>query len=143
MNHWKTVKSIYTKYVAKCPEGTFMAAQVKLPQGFALRTYYGISVQKDGRKSICDRPVPITYNKAIITTIGLHVRFLNFNTEQERYNAWQSYLTKFARFCFIMDESMKLSPYMGNYTQPWDDHRFYEYFGLNKIEIQLIETVIK
>lgn len=142
MKNWEIVKSIYCKIITKCPEGTFMANQVKNPQGFALRTYYGISVQKDGRKTICDRPVPITYNKAIIMSTGLHVRFLNFTTDMERYNAWQSYFTKFARFCFILDESMKLSPYMNNYTKPWTDERFKQYFELTDIEWQLIDTVI-
>jgi hypothetical protein len=88
------------------------------------------------------RLVSQNYNTAISTKFAVNVRYLNFATEAERYNAWQSYLTKFARFCICMDESTKLAPYMGNYTQPWDDQRFYEYFGLNKIEIQLIETVI-
>ncbi len=100
-------------------------------------------MQKDGRKNVCTRIVPATYSNACKSTYAQNVRFLNFNTDAERYNAWQSYLTKFAMFCFIIDETTKLAPYMNDYTQPWDDQRFYEYFGLNKIEIQLIETVIK
>lgn len=83
------------------------------------------------------------YSTAIQTTLSNNIRFLNFNTEQERYNAWQSYLTKFARFCICMDESTKLAPYMGDYTEPWTDERFKQYFELTDIEWQLIDTVIK
>jgi glucuronate isomerase len=29
-----------------------------------------------------------------------------------------------------MDESVKLAPYMGDYTKPWTNARFCEYFGI-------------
>lgn len=146
MNHWKIVKSIWQKVEAKNPIGTLSAQLSKSPIGYALQTYYGVSWNQhahDPNQTAAFKLVCSNYNEAIKNHVCGHVRFLNFNTEQERYNAWQSYLTKFARFCICMDESTKLAPYMGNYTQPWDDQRFYTYFGLTQPEIQLIETVIK
>ena len=83
------------------------------------------------------------YTTVCSTKYAKNVRYLNFNSEQERYNAWQSYLTKFARFCIMLDESTKLAPYMNNYTEPWTDKRFKEHFKLTDIEWQLIDTVIK
>lgn len=142
MNHWKTVKSIWEKVEAKGQLGLTNSKKTKTPTtAFPLRVIVGGSV--DERKGTWFRLVSPNYQTAIKPDIMQNIRFLNFNTETERKNAWASYLTKFARFCICMDESTKLAPYMGNYTQPWDDQRFYEYFGLNKIEIQLIETVIK
>ena len=148
MNHWKIVKSIWQKVEAKNPQGTLTAQLTKLPGNnmYALQTRYGVfwgTGEHDPNGTAAFKLVCSNYSEATKNNVCRHVRFLNFNTEQERYNAWQSYLTKFARFCICMDESTKLAPYMGNYTQPWDDQRFYAYFGLNKIEIQLIETVIK
>ena len=54
-----------------------------------------------------------------------------------------SYHTKFSKFCISLDESTKLAPYMGDYTEPWTDERFKQYFELTDIEWQLIDTVIK
>lgn len=142
MNHWKIVQSIWQKVEAKNPQNKYGAQLTNKPTtAFPLSTRYRC-YYNDGN-SAHDYNVPTKYKTACIGKISDHIRFLNFNTETERYNAWQSYLTKFARFCICMDESTKLAPYMDNYTQPWDDQRFYEYFGLNKIEIQLIESVIK
>lgn len=146
MNHWKTVKSIWEKVEAKNPIGKIRGMFSKTPSGFSLRCLPEANVSSSGGhdKNATNRGL-VSYNYETVksTAHATNVRYLNFNTEEERYNAWQSYLTKFARFCICMDESTKLAPYMGNYTQPWDDQRFYEYFGLNKIEIQLIESVIK
>lgn len=142
MNYWKTVKSIWEKVEAKNPQGTLSAQLTKSPTtNFTVATNYGVSWDERKGTNLC--LVSPNQQTAYSNKGGTHIKFLNFNTETERKNAWQSYLTKFARFCICMDESTKLAPYMGNYTQPWDDQRFYEYFGLNKIEIQLIETVIK
>lgn len=145
MNHWKIVKSIWQKVEAKNPVGKIRGMFSKTPSGFSLRCLpeAQLSGQHSTGGSTGFRMVSRDYNTVCSQKFAQNVRFLNFNTDVERYNAWQSYLTKFARFCICMDESTKLAPYMNNYTQPWDDQRFYEYFGLNKIEIQLIETVIK
>lgn len=138
---WKIVKSIYEKVVAKCPVGTYNSMLNKNTNGFALSTNYGVSW--DERKGTNLMVCSPYYNTATQGKLGTHIRFLNFATEQERYNAWQSYLTKFARFCIAMDESTKLAPYMGNYQQPWDDQRFYQHFGLTAEEIWVIENTIK
>ena len=147
MNHWKIVRSIYYKLVAKCPEGTLRTQFTKVPSGFSLRCLPEARMcgecSHDPNATGGFLLVSKNYLTAKSTNAAVNVRYLNFDTEQERYNAWQSYLTKFARFCICMDESTKLAPYMGNYTQPWDDQRFYAYFGLTQPEIQLIETVIK
>lgn len=143
---WKIVKSIYEKVVAKCPVGTYQSKLTKNPKtNFALRQNYGMAFSDHNSNGGCNgfRCVRQFFNSCLATTEKPHVRFLNFATEQERYNAWQSYLTKFARFCIAMDESTKLVPYMDNYQQPWDDQRFYQHFGLTAEEIWVIENTIK
>ena len=131
--------------MTKCPVGTLRSQLNKKPTGFSIRCLpeAQLSGHNQNGGSSGFRLVSQNYNTAISTNFAVNVRYLNFNTDVERYNAWQSYLTKFARFCICMDESTKLAPYMDNYTQPWDDKRFYEYFDLTAPEIQLIETVIK
>ena len=147
MNHWKIVKSIWQKVEAKNPVGTLnqhssVPDNNKFPlKYYTARSHVSVGINPGGCTQY--RIVSQNYSTACQGVITAGAKFLNFNTDVERYNAWQSYLTKFARFCICMDESTKLAPYMGNYTQPWDDQRFYEYFGLTQPEIQLIETVIK
>lgn len=148
MNQYEIVKSIYHKLIAKCPQGTCRSNFTKQPV-----TPYSIRCLPEARMVISDTHgtdvlnstylVSKKYSTAIQTTLSNNIRFLNFNTEQERHNAWQSYLTKFARFCICMDESTKLAPYMDDYMESWTDERFKQYFGLTDIEWQLIDTVIK
>lgn len=154
-DNWKIVKSIYEKVVAKCPVGTFKKVMTNNSNStYSLRMNYARTQtcgewSKGGTSGSTMKPencFKITsklYETACKNSSAACVGFLNFNTEQERYNAWQSYLTKFARFCIAMDESTKLAPYMGNYQQPWDDKRFYEYFELTDEEIAVIEDTIK
>ena len=141
--NWKIVKSIYNKVISKNSIGTYDLNLTKKALTYSLRVMYGISWDAECHKGNEFITCSSDYNRAQNQKEGTHVRFLNFNTEAERYNAWQSYLTKFARFCIAMDESTKLAPYMGNYTQPWDDQRFYNYFGLTDAEIWVIENTIK
>ena len=151
--NWKIVKSIYEKVIAKCPEGSFNNALSKCAVNYSLRfclsrntTQTPSMGNKTGGQLRIEEAFKITskhYDVAKRTEPGSVNKFLNFNTENERKNAWASYLTKFVRFCIAMDESTKLAPYMGDYTKPWDDKRFYEYFGLTDEEIDVIETTIK
>lgn len=154
MNQYEIVRNIYHKVIAKCPENTFRNYNfTKTPITlFPLRICdtrnatcwptkheTGGTIALDKAFMICSHK----YLSATSTKFAASVKYMNFNTEQERYNVWQSYLTKFARFCICMDESTKLAPYMGDYTEPWTDERFKQYFELTDIEWQLIDTVIK
>lgn len=147
MEKWQYVQSIYQKLITKCPVGTLKNATVK-PNNmlFPLKYYitrFATSDHNDNGGNNGFRICSQNYNTAIQATIVAGAKFLNFNTEQERYNAWQSYLTKFARFCIAMDESTKLAPYMDDYTQPWTDERFKEYFELTDEEWKVIDETIK
>ena len=146
MNQYEIARSIYHKLIAKCPQGTYQQQLTKTVQSqFPLRQNYGMAFSDHNDNGGCNnfRCVRTIYTSCLNTAPNTHVRFLNFNTENERHNAWQSYLTKFARFCICMDESTKLAPYMDDYTEPWTDERFKQYFGLTDIEWQLIDMVIK
>lgn len=148
MNQYEIVKNIYNKVAAKNPLGTLNSVWTKSPN-----TQYTVRIyptrerlqgnEHDPNQTALYKLVSMVYATNCQQNLASCVRFLNFNTEQERHNAWQSYLTKFARFCICMDESTKLAPYMDDYTEPWTDERFKQYFGLTDIEWQLIDTVIK
>ena len=153
MNQYEIVKSIYKKVITKNSLNSLSNVLSTIPQNFSLRfcitrgtttTPTGTN-HTGGNKTEAEafKIVSKHYSVACQSHSAACVKFLNFNTENERHNAWQSYLTKFARFCICMDESTKLAPYMDDYREPWTDKRFKEYFELTDIEWQLIDTVIK
>ena len=144
--NWKIAQSIYNKIIAKCPKETLNNNQKKVAENYSLRMSNARSATMSEHEiggTTGFRIVSQNYETAKRMNLAGGIKFINFNTEQERYNAWQSYLTKFARFCVMLDESTKLAPYMDDYTEPWTDERFKRYFGLTDIEWQLIDTVIK
>ena len=148
---WEIAKSICNKITNKYPIELLKNNFCVNPQTYSLRicntrdttSAPGRNNHNGGSGGTGYRIVSKNYETAKKTHSAGGIKFLNFNTEQERYNAWQSYLTKFARFCIMLDESIKLAPYMDDYTEPWTDERFKQYFGLTDIEWQLIDTVIK
>lgn len=61
--------------------------------------------------------------------------YIEFNTKKEAENWIKSGETNFIKFMQIIqsvDANRRCShtPYMGDYTQPWTDKRFCEYFGI-------------
>lgn len=149
MEKWQIVQSIYQKVIAKCPVDTLNTKKVKAPNStHALRLLITRGTTQDGdthdpNGTKLYKIVSPHYKTACMQTLCSSVSFLNFNSENERKNAWQSYLTKFARFCIAMDESTKLAPYMDDYTQPWTDEMFKEYFELTDEEWKVIDETIK
>lgn len=60
---------------------------------------------------------------------------IKFNTENEAKNFENSTKTTFFKYIFSMMKvdshtPFKFLPWMSDYTQPWDDKRFCEYFGI-------------
>ena len=152
---WEIAKSIYNKRINKQEINIFKPKMTSnATSNFPLRINYARTQlcsdwSKGGnsgstmRPENCFRITSKFYTTACKSTPAACVGFLNFNTEQERSNAWKAFHTKFVRFCIMIDESIKLVPYMDDYTEPWTDERFKQYFGLTDIEWQLIDTVIK
>ncbi len=73
---------------------------------------------------------------------------IKFNTETELENFIESTKTKFFRYLvYEMHRDVhvpnKYLPFMEDYTEPWTDERFYEYFKLTPEEIKTIEDTIK
>lgn len=61
--------------------------------------------------------------------------YIEFNTKKEAENWIKSGETNFIKFMQIIqsvDANRRCShtPYMGDYTQPWDDKRFCDFFGI-------------
>ena len=62
-------------------------------------------------------------------------KHIRFDTLEEAINYYNSYSTKFMKWVCqktVQQQHIKLNyiPYMGDYTKPWDDKRFCEYFGI-------------
>lgn len=60
---------------------------------------------------------------------------LSFASENEAINYEKSTKTKFHRYLVLKMKTdahfpLKYIPYMGDYSKPWDDKRFCEYFGI-------------
>ena len=70
-----------------------------------------------------------------------------FNTEDEVKNCYNAMQTNFVKF-FVMTSVVDVNvhhnviPWMEDYTQPWDDARFYKYFGLTSEEQKVIEDTM-
>ena len=68
--------------------------------------------------------------------------------ESDFINWHNSCNTKFMKYCNLLTRQgchlcPQYLPFMGDYSQPWTDERFYEYFKLTKEEINIIETTMK
>lgn len=62
-------------------------------------------------------------------------KHIRFDTLEEAINYYNSYSTKFMKWTCqktVQQQHIKLNyiPYMGDYTQPWNDKRFCEFFGI-------------
>lgn len=148
MEKWQIVQSIYQKVLQKQAEGTLNKKWTKNPiTNYTVRIYPTRERLQgnthDPNQTALFKLVSMIYTTNCQQNLASCVKFLNFNSENERKNAWQSYLTKFARFCIAMDESTKLAPYMDDYTQAWTDERFVEYFELTDEEWKVIDETIK
>ena len=149
---WEIAQSICNKIISKNIFDILKTKLSKTPEQYSLRmcitrttttwpwcrAEHGVQVTEGNTFKI----VSSIQTTAFSTRPAASIKYLNFSSEIERYNAWQSYLTKFARFCVMLDESTKLAPYMDDYTEPWTDKRFKEHFELTDIEWQLIDKVI-
>ena len=75
-------------------------------------------------------------------------RTVNFETEEESINFFNSLQTKFYIFinrCIKRDMHIpwQYTPWLGDYTHPWTDEDLYKYFELTDDEIKIIEDEIK
>ena len=73
---------------------------------------------------------------------------IHFNTQEEAVNFENSTKTKFHRYMISKMKTdahfpFKFVPVLPTYKHPWTDEMLYEYFGLNKEEIDIIEKEIK
>ena len=73
---------------------------------------------------------------------------VNFETEEESINFFNSLQTKFYKFINIcikrdMNIHWQYAPWLGDYTHPWTDNDLYKYFELTDDEIKIIEDEIK
>ena len=73
---------------------------------------------------------------------------VNFKTEDESINFFNSLQTKFYKFINIcikrdMHIPWKYTPWLCDYTYPWTDADLYKYFELTEDEIAIIESEIK
>ena len=75
-------------------------------------------------------------------------RTVNFETEEESINFFNSLQTKFYKFINVcikrdMNTPWRYAPWLVDYTHPWTDDDLYKYFNLTDDEIKIIESEIK
>ena len=80
------------------------------------------------------------------TSCGQHT--VNFETEEESINFFNSLQTKFYKFINVcikrdMHVHWQYIPWLSDYTHPWTDNDLYKYFNLSDDEIRIIEDEIK
>ena len=73
---------------------------------------------------------------------------VNFETEEESINFFNSLQTKFYKFINVcikrdMEIPWQYAPWLGDYTHQWTDGDLYKYFALTDDEIAIIEDEIK
>ena len=98
---------------------------VKEPNKFSLRYFVGCHWDPSSNFEGTAK----SYDYACKTNSVGHTKYLNCQKEIVRKNLFKSGFTKFFKFCVYLD-GIKLAPYMDDYTKPWDDKRFCEYFGI-------------
>lgn len=69
---------------------------------------------------------------------------VNFETEEESINFFNSLQTKFYTFINVcikrdMNITWQYAPWLGDYTRQWTDEDLYKYFNLSDDEIKIIE----
>ena len=78
---------------------------------------------------------------------GGRTMWLVFNTEQEAENCRLSFETNFWRYLTIKTKTscnvVKVLPFMEDYTQPWDDARFYKFFEITPAEQKIVEETME
>ena len=72
---------------------------------------------------------------------------IKFNTENEAINFENSLKTTFYHYlvyCLKTDQHtpFKFLPFMNDYTKPWTNERFYNYFNLTPDEIKIVENTM-
>ena len=72
-----------------------------------------------------------------------HTRFMNFKTAAEQMNFWKSLKTNFSKLCIAINGGERYVPYMNDYSQPWTDERFKEYFKLTNEELNAIANAME
>ena len=72
------------------------------------------------------------------STVGLleNAICISFNTENETKNCYNSFITTFAKWCCKTSVTdihvhQKFLPWMSDYSEPWTNKRFCEYYGVN------------
>lgn len=78
-----------------------------------------------------------------------HEQVISFNTDEERRNFVNSTFTYFFKYWISQVKTMnaanylKYLPFMSDYTQPWDDARFYKFFNITEEEQKTIEKTME
>ena len=104
------------------------------PMFDALKTWCGYFTNKVNKKGETYQMAKDNCKASVRGDINKDIAIV-FTTDKETINCYNAFCTKFARFCCMksvvdIHVHQKFLPYMPDYTQPWTDKRFCEYFGI-------------
>ena len=100
-------------------------------------------------KGLSDGKGPGEYKKVLRNVTNYtDFDYIEFDTKEEVENFKETCKTKFMRFALgiqSIDANLrtKLLPFLPTYKKPWNDADLYEYFGLTKEEVEIIENAIQ
>jgi hypothetical protein len=122
---------IVSKIKNKCKGSDLIKNHFVEKSDYPLRAYYGVSLTHDDVGNIISMKESTAYDDSNIT---IHNRIIGCASEIERKNLYQSMKTVFFKF-MVYSFGMGSIPYwilpwMGDYTKPWTNARFCEYFGI-------------
>lgn len=147
-------KDIFNKTVKKILDGK----QANMRESFNQKQhkyYFAFPAMHGGNgRTYWDEICVKDYNEAIkkeTTTSNRYYEMqgMSFKTEKERKNFFNSLFTTFFRYWIIQVKTQKTFnyahylPFMGDYTQPWTNERFYKYFNITEEEQKIIEDTMK
>jgi hypothetical protein len=85
------------------------------------------------------------YTKPVGSLIPLSIKFLTIKEAQNFIDSTKTLFWRFLYKVLVMDVHIhnQYFPWMGDYTTPWTNERFYEYFHITSEEQKLIEDSMK
>jgi len=117
------------------------------PMFDALKTWCGVFTNGKNHEGLTYREAKNKNTRATRGDISRDNAVV-FNTASEAENCYNAMQTNFVKF-FVMTSVVDVHvhhnviPWMQDYTQPWDDARFYKHFNITADEQKVIEETMK
>lgn len=110
----------------------------KEPKNFSLRMFIGCNRDEGHGWTVCPKDELTAFSTEKVGHIG----YLNFNTETERKNCYETMSSPFIKAICKISAGL-FTPFLPTYKKQWTDADLFAYFKLTKEEIATIEEEMK